>query len=101
MKYAALLISPVLIAGVCLALMPAPARAGSGDYDKAMARCQKFAEDNKVAAEPCECIAKTVSNDAALMKEDADMKTMSDFQNASKAYKNAVNPCLPPDQQAK
>jgi len=101
MKYAAMLIGTALIGGACLALMSAPARAGSGDYDKAMARCQKFAEDNKVSPEPCECIAKAVSDDAALMKEDADMKTMSDFQNSSKAYKNAVNPCLPPDQQAK
>jgi hypothetical protein len=103
MKHAVLLMAAVAIGGVWLAMTPAPAQAGSDqdNYDQALARCQTFAKDNDVSVEPCQCIAKAVSGDPELMKEDAEITTMDEFQNASQAYKDAVNPCLPEDQQVK
>ena len=78
-------------------LMAAPAMAS---YDDAMAQCQKFATDNKTSPEPCECIAKAIGDDPKLMEEEATVKTLDDYTNASDAYHAAVNPCLPPDQRA-
>lgn len=86
----------LLLAAAVLAI--APVRAS---YDQALAQCQKFAADNKTSPDPCVCIAKAIGDNADLLKEQAEVKTLDDFQAASDAFHAAVNPCLPADQQAK
>ena len=78
-------------------LVAAPAHAS---YDQAMEQCKAFAAANKISEDPCVCIAKAIGDDPALLKEQASLKTMADFQAASKDLHNAIDPCVPPEQRS-
>lgn len=85
----------LLMAAIMFAAAPANA-----SYDQALAQCKAFADANKISEDPCVCIAKAIGDDPDLLKEQAGLKTLEDFQNASKALRDAINPCVPPEQQA-
>jgi len=82
---------------VASVLIAAPAHA---TYNQAMEQCKAFADANKISEDPCVCIAKAIGDDAALLKEQAGLKTMDDYNAASKELHAAIDPCVPPEQRS-
>lgn len=80
--------------GACVAFAVfAGAAATAGDADS-RAACLAFAERNGVPAEPCECIADSVSGDADLKAEQLALVTLEDYEAASPALRSAIEACL-------
>jgi hypothetical protein len=66
----------------------------SASYDEALEQCKAFAAANKTSPDPCECIAKNIGDNQALIDEQASLKTLADYDKASKELHAAVDPCL-------